>query len=247
MHDGATPAMQTPEMRRRPKTFHVKQSRSTAIYQGSKPERSLEALGSIRGKLEAYVSLLDKWRPITNLISAASFEQVWQRHVLDCLQILSHVPAARRWLDIGSGAGFPGLILAIQLADSVGAQVHCVESDGRKCAFLREVVRQLQLPVVVHNRRIETLDPQTIAPIEAVTARAVASTAEILTLSREFLERGATLILPRGQTAEHELEALDLSHYTVQCAANTIDQTGVVLIIRKRAEGLDGAGHQSQA
>jgi 16S rRNA (guanine527-N7)-methyltransferase len=198
-------------------------------------------------RLEAYVALLDKWRHVTNLISAASFEYVWQRHVADCLQLLDQLPTARRWLDIGSGAGFPGLVLAIQLADCDGAEIHCVESDGRKCAFLREVVRQLGLPAVVHNQRVETLDPETIAPIDAVTARALASTAAILDLSHEYLNRGATVILPRGHSAKHELEALDLSQYTIKSAANAVDQSGVVLLIRAKAEGLDDAGHQCEA
>ena len=202
---------------------------------------------AVRERLESFIALLDKWRRVTNLISDASFEHVWQRHVADCLQLLGHLPAARRWLDIGSGAGFPGLVLAIQLADRDGAEVHCVESDGRKCAFLREVVRQLLLPAAIHNQRIETLEPETIVPIEAVTARAFASAATILDLSHEYLNQGATLVMPRGRSSKHELEALDLPQYTIKSAANALDQNGVVLLIRKHAEGLDDAGHQSEA
>ncbi len=192
----------------------------------------------LRYRLIAYISLLEKWRKVTNLISDASFAQVWQRHVADCLQLLILCANARRWLDIGSGAGFPGLILAIQLADIPEAEVHCVESDNRKCAFLRDVIRQLSLPAVIHNRRVETLDACSIAPIEAVTSRAFASTARIVDLSRVYLENGATLLLPRGQTAKRELEALDHSHYTVESLSNVTHETGVVLRIRMRGEGV---------
>lgn len=192
----------------------------------------------IRYRLIAYVALLAKWRKVTNLISEAGFSQVWQRHVADCLQLLSLCSDARRWLDIGSGAGFPGLILAIQLADFADAEVHCVESDGRKCAFLRDVTRQLRLPAVIHNRRVETLDARSIAPIEVVTSRAFASAATIVELSRAYLKNGATLLLPRGQTEKRELEALDHSHYTVESVSNVIHETGVVLRIRMRGEGI---------
>ena len=95
----------------------------------------------IQRRLIAYVELLDKWRNVTNLMSAASFDAIWTRHIEDCLQLSYLAPSALRWLDIGTGAGLPGLIIAIQLADIPGALIDCVESDARKCAFLRETAR----------------------------------------------------------------------------------------------------------
>ena len=82
-----------------------------------------------------------RWRKTTNLIAESTFQSVWTRHIADSAQLLALAPDARRWVDMGSGAGFPGLVIAIQLAGVPGAVVHCIESDRRKCAFLREAVR----------------------------------------------------------------------------------------------------------
>ena len=89
-------------------------------------------------RLAIFVELLDRWRHKTNLISNSTFPTVWTRHIADSAQLKALAPEAKRWVDMGSGAGFPGLVIAIQLADVPGAIVHCIESDGRKCAFLRE-------------------------------------------------------------------------------------------------------------
>ena len=92
-------------------------------------------------RLAAFVDLLDRWRQKTNLIANSTFASVWTRHIADSAQLLALAPEARRWVDMGSGAGFPGLVIAIQLAGVPGAVVHCIESDQRKCAFLREAAR----------------------------------------------------------------------------------------------------------
>ena len=92
-------------------------------------------------RLATYVDLLARWRKTTNLIAESTFASVWTRHIADSAQLLALAPQARRWVDLGSGAGFPGLVIAIQLADVAGAAVHLIESDQRKCAFLREAVR----------------------------------------------------------------------------------------------------------
>ena len=92
-------------------------------------------------RLATFVELLDRWRHKINLISNSTFPSVWTRHIADSAQLMALAPQAKRWVDMGSGAGFPGLVIAIQLADVPGAIVHCIESDGRKCAFLREAAR----------------------------------------------------------------------------------------------------------
>ena len=92
-------------------------------------------------RLATFVELLDRWRHKINLISNPTFASVWTRHIADSAQLIALAPDAKRWVDLGSGAGFPGLVIAIQLADVPGAVVHCIESDGRKCAFLREATR----------------------------------------------------------------------------------------------------------
>ena len=92
-------------------------------------------------RLATFVEVLDRWRHKTNLISNLTFPSVWTRHIADSAQLIALAPEAKRWVDLGSGAGFPGLMIAIQLADIPDAIVHCIESDGRKCAFLREAAR----------------------------------------------------------------------------------------------------------
>ena len=186
-----------------------------------------------RDRLETYIEMLAKWRRITNLISDSSFANVWQRHVADCWQLPNFCPDARYWLDMGSGAGFPGLIVAIRLADSHRTEVHCVESDGRKCAFLRDVARRLRLPAIIHNKRVEALNRNDLPTIDAITARAFAPISKIVGLSRQYIAEGAIAILHRGRSAMRELEGLDLSHYTIETTPNMIDPIGTILCIRK--------------
>ena len=109
-----------------------------------------------------FVDLLARWRRTTNLISKKStFPTVWTRHIADSAQLLPLAEGATRWLDIGSGAGFPGMIVAIQLAGTLGAVVHCVDSDQRRCAFLREAARATGAPAVIHPVRIKSIAPGT--------------------------------------------------------------------------------------
>lgn len=211
-------------------------SRETKSQRLAPPART-DCPPEIRNRLEAYVKLLDKWRRVTNLISEEGFRDVWSRHIADCLQLRSHCPEAQRWLDLGTGAGFPGLVLAIQFAASGQGEVHCIESDGRKCAFLRDVVRELNLPAIIHDRRAETLVASELPPIGAVTARAFGSLDRILELSNVFLANGATAILPRGRTALHELEAVDRGRYTLERIPNVIDSSAFILRIRTRSRG----------
>src|SRR5215468_5881692 len=106
-------------------------------------------------RLDEFVSTLLKWQRTTNLIAPATIGHLWTRHVADSLQLLPLAPDARIWIDLGSGAGFPGLVLACALAETTGAQVHLIESNGKKAGFLREATRQLRLPALVHATRIE--------------------------------------------------------------------------------------------
>lgn len=108
-------------------------------------------------RLKIYEETLLKWRAVKNLVSPSTVRDIWSRHFEDSFQLLRLAPKARIWVDIGSGAGFPGLVIAIALADVDGSCVHLVESDNRKCAFLREVARLTQVRVVVHHSRAEDI------------------------------------------------------------------------------------------
>lgn len=158
-----------------------------------------------RERLERYVALLRKWQPAQNLVSPNTLNQIWQRHVADCAQLVAMFPDTRRWMDLGSGAGLPGLITGILLADQPGAVVHCVEANQRKCAFLRTVIRETGAAAVVHEGRIESVLKQWQEPVERISARALASLKDLLDLSAPVLATGSIGTFHKGEDFEGEL------------------------------------------
>jgi 16S rRNA (guanine527-N7)-methyltransferase len=195
-------------------------------------------------RLAIFVDLLARWRKITNLISAGSFEEVWRRHIADSAQLLALAPAAKRWVDLGSGAGFPGMVLAIQLADEPGALVHLIESDQRKCAFLREVARATGAAAQIHAARIESIAPETLMPVDAVTARAFAPLPALLDFAKVWLARGAVGVFPRGKSTEAQLsDYSDATDFRFETIASKIDPRAAILIVRggKSAQQFGGA------
>jgi 16S rRNA (guanine527-N7)-methyltransferase len=156
-------------------------------------------------RLDAYVALLLQWQQTTNLIAPATIPVLWTRHVVDSLQLLDVRPEARHWIDLGSGGGFPGLVLACALAERPGASVHLVESNGKKAAFLRETARALKLPARVHAARIEEFVASYDGPADVVTARALAPLVQLLGYAFPLLKRGACGLFPKGQDVEIEL------------------------------------------
>lgn len=167
--------------------------------------RLLSVSRETQTRLEAYAALLTKWQDRINLVSASTLPDLWRRHMLDSGQVFRHLPnGARVVVDLGSGAGFPGLVLA-----AMGVpEVHLVESDSRKCAFLREAARVMAVPVTVHNRRIEQVTP---FPADVVTSRALAPLCDLLSYAEPFLQHpgdkvdnGECLFL-KGRSGEDEL------------------------------------------
>ena len=154
-------------------------------------------------RLEAYVALVEKWQQRVNLVSASTLPDIWMRHIWDSAQLAALVPAGTDLiLDVGSGAGFPGLVVAA-LCD---AELHLVESDQKKAVFLQTVIRETGIRAIVHNRRIESL-PSIGADI--VTARALASLDRLLELIEAQLVPGTRCLFLKGARAESELAALD--------------------------------------
>jgi len=192
----------------------------------------------IQARLAIYVDLLARWRKITNLISEASFREVWTRHIADSAQLLPLAPDARRWIDMGAGAGFPGMVIAIQLAGVAGVRVHCLESDRRKCAFLREVARATGAPADIHAARVESIAPDSLSPVDAVTARAFAPLPRVLEFATVWLRQGAVGIFPRGRSAEAQLEAAAAQDLTIDqtlsidSVASKLDPEAVILRVR---------------
>ncbi len=188
-------------------------------------------------RLAVYVDLIGRWRKLTNLISEASFAEVWTRHIADSAQLLALAPHARRWIDLGSGAGFPGMVIAIQLADLADARVHCIESDRRKCAFLRQVARATGAPAEIHAARIESIDPEALAPVDAVTARALAPLPRLVEFAKVWLAQGAVGVLPRGRSAEAQLEALPAApDLAIDLVASKLDPEAAIVRVRSASK-----------
>jgi 16S rRNA (guanine527-N7)-methyltransferase len=141
----------------------------------------------------------------TNLIARSTIPNIWLRHVADSLQLLPLAPDAKCWIDLGSGAGFPGIVIACALANRAGAAVHLVESIGKKAAFLREAVDALKIPAVVHAVRIEDFVKNFSGNPDVVCARALAPLDRLLQLAHPLLKTGAKGLFPKGQDVEGEL------------------------------------------
>jgi len=203
--------------------------------------RALELLSVSRetlSNLEIFESLLHKWNRSHNLVSSRTLTRdFWWRHVADSAQLLQNAPPeAKAWADIGSGAGFPGLVLAILLKDRSGALVHLIESDLRKCAFLRNVSRETGAAAIVHHGRAEEI-LNTIVPLEVITARAVASLAKLASWSLVSIENGATGLFLKGKDHAKELTGQGLPD-TLQfsvAASVTDPQSSVVIVRRSRS------------
>ena len=160
-----------------------------------------------RQKLNIYAALLQRWQAKINLVSATTLDTVWDRHFLDSLQLRLIAPTARRWIDLGSGAGFPGLIVAIDLGMEPEAKVHLVESNGKKCAFLREVIRETAAPAIVHQGRIEAVLPELAASLkpEIISARALAPLTALIGMTHQMLTTSTRALFLKGQDVEVEL------------------------------------------
>jgi 16S rRNA (guanine527-N7)-methyltransferase len=156
-------------------------------------------------RLDRMVLQLLQWQNKMNLIARSTVPEIWTRHIADSLQLLALEPSARVWVDLGSGGGFPGLALACALAGQKGAQVHLVESNGKKALFLREAVSALGAPATVHQQRIEDFVVAFDGRADVVTARALAPLVKLLGLAAPLLHKGAKGLFLKGQDVEAEL------------------------------------------
>jgi 16S rRNA (guanine527-N7)-methyltransferase len=185
-------------------------------------------------RLVLFIELLDRWRHKINLISNSTFSSVWTRHIADSAQLIGLAPQAQRWVDMGSGAGFPGLVIAIQLADVPGAIVHCIESDCRKCAFLREAARATGAAAIIHPVRVEATEPESLGTVDAVTARAFAPLPLTLKLARPWMERGAIAVFPRGESAKDQIAASpEAWTHAIETLQSVVNPRAAILRIRQ--------------
>jgi 16S rRNA (guanine527-N7)-methyltransferase len=156
-------------------------------------------------RLEAYVDLLVQWQAKTNLVAASTLPNLWTRHISDSLQLLTLAPDAKTWVDLGSGGGFPGVVLACAIADRPGTMVHLVERNARKAAFLREAVRITGASGTVHLADIGDSVDSFPYPVDCVTARAVAPLHQLLGFAEPLVGKGAKALFLKGQDVEAEL------------------------------------------
>jgi 16S rRNA (guanine527-N7)-methyltransferase len=166
-------------------------------------------LARIAPELELYESLLRSWQAKINLVSAQTLPTLWTRHFADSAQIVDCFPEVSRWADLGSGGGFPGIVIALLLKGREGAQVHLIESDQRKAAFLRAVSRETNAPAVVHVGRIEQELPKLGDAIQGISARALAPLPQLVSWSQELLWKGAIGAFLKGEDWRSELTVLE--------------------------------------
>jgi 16S rRNA (guanine527-N7)-methyltransferase len=212
-------------------------------------EKALATVGVSRetlGRLDRFAERLLAWQSRINLISPSTVSSLWTRHVADSLQLLELVepPAARPhpqagetrkggvWLDLGSGAGFPGIVIACALAEIPGTRVHLVESNLKKVSFLREVIRETEVPATVHAARIETMASVLGGTVDYVTARALAPLPELFEMIAPFLKKGAKALLPKGQDLGRELTAAT-KNWNIKATSvpSKTSKTGRILIV----------------
>ena len=178
-------------------------------------------------RLDAMLATLDDWRGRINLIGPKEWPNVWGRHIADSLQLLEHVPAGADVIDFGSGAGFPGLVIAAGIDER--GRVELVESVGKKCAFLRAAAEAAGLGVRVTQGRVESLAPRRV---DVVTARALAPLPRLLELAAPWLGEGRFALLPKGRTWQEELTAAKQKWtFTYEAIVSRTHSEGAILKI----------------
>ena len=153
-------------------------------------------------KLHAFHALVLKWTKVINLISKGTYDQIWQRHILDSAQVLKHSQTTGPWIDLGSGGGFPGLVVVILAQEQSPRPMTLIESDMRKSAFLLSAARELDLDVTVTAARIEDYEGPKAT---TVSARALADLPTLIDLSVPLLLDGGEMLFLKGQTWPQEL------------------------------------------
>lgn len=201
------------------------------------PQPDRAALGrdsissDLKAKLETYDRLLQKWQAKINLVSNTTLAHAQQRHFLDSLQLVQFIPAATRTLyDIGSGAGFPGLVIALARPE---IDVHLIETDQKKCVFLQTVSRETSSPVTVHTARAEKVQ---LPPPDVVSARALADLSELFKLTERWWRDNPALILvfPKGANAEAEIAAArKVYRFEVEIRPSETDKAASILVLSR--------------
>lgn len=183
-------------------------------------------------RLRIYVQELVRWQRAKNLVSARTLDEVWRRHIIDSAQIWSLGEDRKRWLDLGSGGGLPGIVIGIQLA-ATGGCITLIESNARKCAFLRHVARCAEIPVVVQQARIESSIDAFSGKVDVVTARALAPLDQLVSWTKPLLRDGVIALFPKGQDVRSELTKASRSwSMGVDLIPSRTDESGRIVMIK---------------
>jgi 16S rRNA (guanine527-N7)-methyltransferase len=214
------------------------QSPAATPHEPPEPGSALDRFGSVTSQskraLERYVALLFEWQRLHNLVAASTLPDVWTRHVADSLQLLGQAPSTyREWVDLGSGAGFPGLAIAIASLANTQRHFTLVEATGKKCAFLRAVVDATGANASVVNARIESHAKTMAGRADVISARALAPLPKLLGLALPYAHRDSVMLFPKGRDYRSELEAAAQSFdFDVVEYKSMTDSGGRVLAIR---------------
>ena len=184
-------------------------------------------------RLDRFVALLLEWQAQINLIAPSTLSEIWTRHIADSLQLLEVIPDAKIWVDFGSGGGFPAIPVACALAETPGAKVHLVESNGKKAAFLREAIRLLHLPAQVHDERVENFGESWDSSTDVVTARALAPLKTLCDQAFPLISKGAVGLFLKGQDVVTELTEAS-KYWTLEASTvpSKTSPTGCIVVIR---------------
>ena len=156
-------------------------------------------------RLDRYVELLLEWQAKTNLVAPSTLPSLWTRHISDSLQLLTLAPSAKVWADLGSGGGFPGVVLACALAETPGVMVHLIERNAKKAAFLREALRVTNARGTVHLSDIGDNVDRITGPVDCITARALAPLHQLIGFAEPLMRQGSKALFLKGQDVEAEL------------------------------------------
>jgi 16S rRNA (guanine527-N7)-methyltransferase len=173
---------------------------------------------------------LKRWQPQINLVAPSTLPTAWERHIEDSLQLANLEPSAQSWVDLGSGGGFPGLVVAAVRMEDPAFRMVLVESNGKKCAFLRETARLARLPVEVRNGRIEDVVPTLGQKVDVVSARALAPLVKLLGLAESLLSAGAIGIFPKGQDVDDEMLAASISWNLIADLIHSRTEVGAAIV-----------------
>lgn len=201
---------------------HVTGAESFARATGATPDQMSD--------LARFLEMLAAGNAVMNLVGPKTLPEFWNRHAWDSAQLLELAPEAKTWADLGAGAGFPGLVLAILGKGREGFHVHLVESMAKRCRFLRQVVDELALPATVHNERAENLK----LAVDVVTARACAPLSRLLGYARPYLKAGALGLFLKGQDVASDLEEATRSwEFEADIVPSRSDERGRIVRVRR--------------